>query len=105
MRKSPFSFEGARNLHGWEEMSEETVELRGVTPSELASFFLSEGFHETMPPGIWERGSTKARIGVETMVSIGSLRIPSITVVFSGPERELGPLLARFRSCFLRAGG
>ena len=105
MRKSPLFFQGSEDFTGVGYMSGETVELRGVTPSELTSFFLCEGFHEAMPMGTWERGSTKARVGGETTISIGSLRIPSVTVAFSGPERELGSLLARFRSCFLRAGG
>lgn len=83
---------------------EEILEMRGMRRKEIINYFiLLGGKHEadgkfTGPD--WEVG-----IGEERLVALGSLEIPSTTVIFRCREDLLEKMVSAFRLKFLTAGG
>ena len=82
----------------------ETIEIRGVSREEIESFFLESGW-KNISPGKWSSRRGEVDIGDLEEVCLGSMRLPSVTLVFSLGKNVSDEVLTAFRARFLRAGG
>jgi len=82
----------------------EIIEIRGVSREEIESFFLESGW-ENVSQGTWNSRSGEVDIGDFEEVSLGSIRLPSVTLVFRLRKSAFDEVLSAFRARFLRAGG
>jgi len=85
-------------------LRKEKIEMRGVFLDEVLSHFRETGWEE-VAPGLWQRECGSVEAGLQVEVSLGSIRLPSVTLVFSLREKDHEKILAAFRSRFLKAGG
>jgi hypothetical protein len=85
-------------------LREEKIEMRGVLLDEILSYFRETGWQE-VSPGLWRGRWGSVETGVQGEVSLGSIRLPSVTLVFRLRERDHEKILSVFRSRFLKAGG
>lgn len=85
-------------------MKTESIEIRGVFREDVVSYFLESGW-ENISPGIWSFSGGCVEIGDLEEVSLGSIRLPSVTLVFRLRKRAFDEVLSAFRARFLRAGG
>lgn len=76
-------------------MIELTLEMRGMRRREIMDYFSA----------LENREGYQVEVSEETFVSLGSIRIPSTVVVFSGESPYVEEAIARFRLKFLTAGG
>lgn len=85
-------------------MREEKVEMRGVSLDEILSHFRETGWQE-VSPGLWSGKCGSVETGPQEEVSLGSIRLPSVTLVFRLRREDHEKVLSSFRSRFLKAGG
>lgn len=85
-------------------MKTESIEIRGVSREDVESYFLGSGW-ENISPGTWVFGDGRVEIGDFEEVSLGSISLPSVTLVFRLRESVFDEVLSAFRARFLRAGG
>lgn len=83
---------------------EEKIEMRGVSRGDLMAFFRETGWKE-VSPGVWESIHGSVEAGPQEEISLGSVRLPSVTLVFRIVDGEHEKVLTTFRSRFLKAGG
>jgi hypothetical protein len=105
--RGPFFFEGSqiwiiRGEGG--PLREEKIEMRGVFLDEILSYFRETGWQE-VSPGLWRGKCGSVEAGLQEEVSLGSVRLPSVTLVFRLRRRDHEKVLSSFRSRFLKAGG
>ncbi|MDO9509544.1 MAG: hypothetical protein Q7I97_09470 [Thermovirgaceae bacterium] len=81
-----------------------SIEIRGVSREDIESYFLESGW-ENISPGMWSFGGGRVEIGDFEEVSLGSIRLPSVTLVFRLRKSAFDEVLSTFRARFLRAGG
>ncbi len=82
----------------------EIIEMRGVFRDDLKSFFIETGWQE-ISPGLWKGEHGSMEMGEQSEVPLGSIKLPSVTLVFRLRERDHEKVLSAFRSRFLKAGG
>lgn len=82
----------------------ESIEIRGVSREDLESWFLGSGW-VNVSPGVWSLGGGRVEIEDFEEVSLGSIRLPSVTLVFRLRKSVFDEVLSAFRARFLRAGG
>jgi hypothetical protein len=82
----------------------EIIEIRGVRMEDIESYFLESGWENTFP-GVWSSDGGSVGIGDTEEVFLGSIRLPSVTLVFRLRESGFDEVLSAFRARFLRAGG
>ncbi|HPD97350.1 MAG TPA: hypothetical protein PLP89_03405 [Synergistales bacterium] len=85
-------------------MRREKIEMRGVSLDEISSHFRETGWQE-VSPGLWQRDCDSVEAGLQEEVSLGSIRLPSVTLVFRLRRGDHEKVLSAFRSRFLKAGG
>lgn len=85
-------------------MITERIELRGVRLEEIRSFLEESGFTETAS-GEWKDSSAMVRLSHEERVSIGSISLFSVGILFSARSPAGLEILQKMRARFLRAGG
>lgn len=83
---------------------EKILEMRGMHRAEIMDYFISIdgtniGFGKFIGPN-WE-----VDISEENLIIIGSLKIPSTTVLFRSEKEQLEQMIWAFRLKFLSAGG
>lgn len=85
-------------------MKTESIEIRGVSREDVEFYFLECGWKK-ISPGIWSFRGGSVEIGGLEEVSLGSIRLPSVTLVFRLRMEDHEKVLSAFRARFLRAGG
>lgn len=81
-----------------------SIEIRGVSREDIEVWFSGSGW-ENVSPGVWNFGGGSVRIGDFKEVSLGSISLPSVTLVFRLRKSVFDEVLSAFRARFLRAGG
>lgn len=83
---------------------EKTLEMRGMPREEIITYFISiNGKNVCLGKFIGE--NWEVEVSEESRVKIGSLEIPSTTVVFRSEKENLEQMISKFRLKFLSAGG
>lgn len=83
---------------------QKTLEMRGMSRNDIINYFSSiNGENIGSEKFIGE--NWEVEVSQETLATIGSLNIPSTTVVFRCKEELLEPMISAFRLKFLSAGG
>lgn len=85
-------------------IEEKLLEMRGMKRQEIMDYFRSLGLLDDNL-SIFRAKDWSVQVSEESIISIGSLRIPSTTVQFFGKEKCLEEVMYRFRLRFLTAGG
>lgn len=80
------------------------LEMRGMRRSEILAYF-KDISNNNSGPGKFKGPDWEVEVGEENCVSLGSIKIPSITVKFCGEKEPLDELTCTFRLKFLSAGG
>lgn len=105
MQEGTFQWYSFSNtLTGDKALKDETIEMRGVSREDLISFFRETGWRE-VSPGLWRGKHGSMEMGEQSKVSLGSIRLPSVTLVFRLRKSAFDEVLSAFRARFLRAGG
>ncbi len=77
-------------------MAEKVLEMRGMRRQEIMDYFMSlKGIGEDF----------QVEVSEESLVSMGSLAIPTTVVIFKGDKDQLEEAIYNFRIRFLTAGG
>lgn len=83
---------------------EKTLEMRGRTRDEIINYFISIN-GKNVCPGKLIGENWEVEVSEESRIKIGSLEIPSTTVVFRSDKENLEQMISKFRLRFLSAGG
>lgn len=78
--------------------------MRGMRRSEIIDYFIGiDG--KDLGLGKFKGQDWVVEVSEESLITIGSLEIPSTTVLFRGDEERLEQMVFEFRLKFLSAGG
>jgi hypothetical protein len=80
------------------------MEMRGVHLEEILSFFREKGWRE-IRPGVWQSDFGTVVTGRQKEIYLGSIRLPSVKLVFRLNDMYYDDFLSSFRSRFRKAGG
>ena len=83
---------------------EKMIEMRGMRRSEIINYFISIN-GENVGFGKFKGQNWEVKVSEESLMTIGSLEIPSTKVLFCGEKELLEQMITAFRLKFLSAGG
>jgi hypothetical protein len=83
---------------------ENTLEMRGMRRREIINYFDSiNGENTGFGKFTWQ--DCKVEVSEESIITIGTLEIPSTKVLFYGEKERIEQMIIAFRLKFLCAGG
>ncbi len=83
---------------------EKTLEMRGMPRDEIINYFISIN-GKSVYLGKFVGENWEVEVSEESRIKIGSLEIPSTTVVFRSEKENLEQMILKFRLKFLSVGG
>ncbi len=84
--------------------TEKVLEMRGMHRSQIINYFYTIR-SKNIGCGKFSGKNWEVEIGVENLITIGSIKIPSTMVTFKGENDLLKKIIYAFRLKFLSAGG